>query len=219
MKDETDKPVYKVAYLQFQVSILKVDVVNDILILTGKYSSSKVNTWNGKSCASMDIIGNCIEVNKALEVMSAFPVMDSVPADVLFLPYSTSLMDHSENRGGKSERVKFMSTLHHSSGPSANEVSISSKKKLSMFVFFLLQRCSLTLVMASGRGKTATMAEVSNCEYLVKFSLKAAETSTKSGLFAHFAKQFNGLITWNTIIKISIVIIQQQKWLDAMKVG
>ena len=84
MKDVTDKafitvsPVYKVADLQFQVSILKADVVNDMLILKGKYSSSKVNTWDGKSCASMDIRGNCIEVNKALEVMSALTVMSQL---------------------------------------------------------------------------------------------------------------------------------------------
>ena len=59
------------------------------------------------------------------------------------------------------------------------DVLILKEKIVNVCGFYGLQGCSLTLVVASGRRKTATMAAGSNCEYLVKFSLKAAETSMK----------------------------------------
>ena len=65
MEDISDKvyktvsPLTKFVDLQFQGSILKGNVTNDILILKGEASSSII-TWNGKSCTSMDIRGSCI---------------------------------------------------------------------------------------------------------------------------------------------------------------
>ena len=41
--------------------------------------------------------------------------------------------------------------------------------------------CSIEIVQGSGRGKTSSRIVASNCEYKVKFSLKAAEKSTKTG--------------------------------------
>ena len=40
--------------------------------------------------------------------------------------------------------------------------------------------CSIDIIHGSGRGKTSSKIISSNCEYKVKFSLKAAEQSTKS---------------------------------------
>ena len=44
-----------------------------------------------------------------------------------------------------------------------------------------LENCSIDLVRGSGRGKTITLVPGSNCDYIMKFSLKSAETPTKSG--------------------------------------
>ena len=41
--------------------------------------------------------------------------------------------------------------------------------------------CTIDLVNGSGRGKTTTLTAGGNCRYRVKFSLKSAEKSTKSG--------------------------------------
>ena len=75
----TVSPLMKFVDLQFQVSILKGNITNDILILKGERCSSVI-TWNGKSCASTDIRGSCIEVKKALYILSALPVADCVTA-------------------------------------------------------------------------------------------------------------------------------------------
>ena len=40
--------------------------------------------------------------------------------------------------------------------------------------------CSIDIIHGSGRGKTTSKIISSNCEYKVKFSLKAAEKSSKS---------------------------------------
>ena len=47
--------------------------------------------------------------------------------------------------------------------------------------FCCVSGCTIQLVSGSGRGKTVTMIAESNCPYKKKFSLKAAETPTKSG--------------------------------------
>ena len=44
-----------------------------------------------------------------------------------------------------------------------------------------LHGCTIDLVPGSGRGKTAILTASSNCSYKKKFSLKASETSTKTG--------------------------------------
>ena len=38
-----------------------------------------------------------------------------------------------------------------------------------------LTSCNVALVILSGKGKTASLAEESNCPFTVKFSLKAAK--------------------------------------------
>ena len=60
-------------------------------------------------------------------------------------------------------------------------VHILKTKIANVCGFCGLQGCSVTLIVASGRGNTATMAASSNCEYLIKFSLKAAARSMKTG--------------------------------------
>ena len=50
---------------------------------------------------------------------------------------------------------------------------------VNVCVFCGLSGC--TIVVVSGRGKTASFIPDSNCPYNVRFPLKAAETSTKSG--------------------------------------
>ena len=44
-----------------------------------------------------------------------------------------------------------------------------------------LGNCSIDLARGSGRGKTTSYIPSSNCEYSSKFSIKSAETPTKSG--------------------------------------
>ena len=94
--------------MQFQVSISKGDVTNDILILKGEVSSS-VYAWNGKSCAGMDIRGNCIEVKKVFNIMSALTVADCVTVDCPFLPYISSLAESvGETEASNIARDKYI---------------------------------------------------------------------------------------------------------------
>ena len=136
----------------------------------------------------MDIRGNCIEAKKALEIMSALPVIDSVATDFSCLPYNNSLMEvTAENGSRKDAKVKYSCLLCSSLvDPKQMRkhvvgVHILKEKIMNACGFCGMRGCDIKLKVASGRGKTATIASASNCEYEKRFSMKSAESSTKSG--------------------------------------
>ena len=67
-----------------------------------------------------------------------------------------------------------------------------------------LAECSIELKKSSGRGKIAIAAAESNCLYKSKFSLKAAEKSTKTGPCTNrpITSSIYKVITWSYSIAL-----------------
>ena len=63
--------------------------------------------------------------------------------------------------------------------------------------------CSINIVKGSGKGKIASKSVSSNCEYSVKFSLIAAETSTKSSRCTNrpLTFKFCNMVEWSYNMK------------------
>ena len=125
-----------------------------------------------------------IDINNAINIMSSLPLMDTPSTEITFLPYH-SLLGVTVQPGDTTanvpcrlcdERVEKKVMRKHVG-------KHILKDKLGIVCGFCgLGTCSIDLVRGSGRGKTISFVPGSNCEYQVKFSLKSAETPTKSGL-------------------------------------
>ena len=94
--------------------------------------------------------------------MSALPVVDCVTADFSCLPYISSLAENvGENEASNTVRDKcrICSTLvHHKQMRRHVGVHILKENIKNLCGFCGVRGFSINLVVASGRGKTATMA-------------------------------------------------------------
>ena len=186
MRDLTDKkyqtvsPVGNIVNLQLQVNICHAKV-NDGMLVVGD-ATSRLITWKGTHCCSLNLSNMSLEIEKALSIMTSLPLADNQPTLLACLPYHPSL------------------AVCLQPGEATNKISCQicgeavEKKAMRKHVgihiikdglgivcgYCGLASCSIDLVRGSGRGKTMTMIPGSNCTYQVKFSLKSAEMSTKS---------------------------------------
>ena len=122
-------------------------------------------------------------MDKAVNIMSSVPLMDTPSIQITFLPYH-SLLGVTMQPGDTTTKVpcRLCEERVEKKVMRRHVDNLILKDDLGIVCGFCgLGTCSIDLVRESGRGKTISFVPGSNCQYQVKFSLKSAETPTKSG--------------------------------------
>ena len=169
MKDVTDKKfktvisIAKVGDIVFQVCLYSGTTNDGFLVLNDRTSPGTV-TWKGNACTIIDLQGMRVAMEQAISLMSAVPQSGVRQGNLSGLPYHVLLIDVDQ-------KIMRRHVGKH----------ILKEKLENVCGFCGVSGCTIQLVSGSGRGKTVTMIAESNGPYKKKFSLKAAETPTKSG--------------------------------------
>ena len=179
-KFKTVAPSAKIIDLQLQVKICQANIADNMLKVTNS-TADGLTTWSGTHCASLRLTDMSIDMSKAVSIMSSLPLVDTQSIQLSLLPYHPSLAVTVQTGDATTkvpcrlceERVETKVMCKHVG-------KHILKDNLGIVCGFCgLGTCSIDLVRGSGRGKTVTFVPGSNCEYLVKFSLKSAENQLR----------------------------------------
>ena len=122
--------------------------------------------------------GLCIEKETATKLMHQFPFSGKAPTPSKLLPYDASLSDifSADVESGKFRCKLCDKTLSSKTTRRHVGMHILSDNLSNVCGFCGLPGCLIGIACGSGCGKIIS----SNCDYKVKFSLKAATWTTKT---------------------------------------
>ena len=156
--------------------------VDGVHLKIGASNSVHEVVWEGTNCTTIDVQDSVINLLAAKELLNQLPIASSKTVISSLLPYDKSLVDATDVVVGiekvpcklcnKEVDMKQM-RLHVGKHILENNLS-------NVCGFCGTQGYSIGFKKSSGRVVTATLSAQANCTYISKFSLKAAEKTTKS---------------------------------------
>ena len=138
--------------------------------------------WEGANCTTINVENSFITLEDAKYYLSHLPIASPKNVSSSLLPYSADLVDGTEIVPNKETLPCKLCNNHIEMKQMRRHVGkhILEDGLENVCGFCGTQGCSLELVKSSGLGTSATLSSKSNCTHFSKFSLKAAEKSTKS---------------------------------------
>ena len=178
---KTAIPSNSLGNTEVTAKIMPAKVVDGFLKFVPSNGTPEV-VWDGNKCTTVAIEDFAINLEEAISLFSLLPLVSPKRIKSSLLPYDDSFVEATDDLELKEKAACKVCSKEVGLKKMRLHVGkhILEGNLVNVCGFCGSDGCSINLVKSSGRGNSSTLGPQSNCVYFSKFSLKSAETSTKS---------------------------------------